>query len=447
MPTEAGRKAVRGGAINIGVKLGGAGLAFALNILLARTMSVEGFAQVSVAFAWLAVLTIAGTLSMPLLMVRFAGDHLQSGRADLARGVVRFGVLAATGAAVLLTALGAALLAFGPADLAGAARPVAWLVLLLLLPTVMLGLGTGVLQAFQHAVAAEALNSLLRPLLVGATVLAAWAVLGEHVAAHQVLFVHLGVTLFLLAVAAVLAWRAQHGALGRAPAAFAVREWSTAAAGLLLVLVMAGFAERLDLFLLAARAPTEEVAPYAVAQRFAQTVLLAINAVAAVMAPQFAAALPALRAGQGEAAESIARSAGRLAFAACAGAWLVFALAGPWLVLLFGPAYAGAHLPLVVLVGGQVVACLFGPALLLATLTGHSRLAVLALAVGMAANAAVNWLAVPHWGGLGAALGGAVGAVVTAAVAHRLVTRRIAIAISVLPAGGWRPWSAAGRSA
>jgi len=94
MPTEQAslqsRWARHAGIFNIVARLSGAGLAFLLTIMLARTMEPSGFAQVSVMLAWLAVATALGGLSMPLVVVRFVGDYVAQGRPDLARGVLLF---------------------------------------------------------------------------------------------------------------------------------------------------------------------------------------------------------------------------------------------------------------------------------------------------------------------------------------------------------------------
>lgn len=78
-----------------------------------------------------------------------------------------------------------------------------------------------------------------------------------------------------------------------------------------------------------------------------------------------------------------------------------FALLGPWLTRLFGAHYAAAYGPLMVLLGGQLLAALCGLAVLLAALSGHSREAILSLCMGMLVNAALNWICVPFGGGVG----------------------------------------------
>ncbi|RYG07182.1 MAG: hypothetical protein EON92_18840 [Burkholderiales bacterium] len=125
------------------------------------------------------------------------------------------------------------------------------------------------------------------------------------------------------------------------------------------------------------------------------------------------------------------RATGRLALWTCVVAWLAFAVAGPWLTSLFGSGYAPAYLPLMILVTGQLLACMFGPALLVASLSGNVRFALLSLGLGTALNAGLNWFTVPHLGAIGAALATAAGMLVSAGVAHACMHRQLGIGTSV----------------
>lgn len=421
------------GLLNIVVKLGGTALGFALNIMLARSLTASGFAEVSLALAWLALATALGSLSTPLLLMRVVGESLALGRPDLARGVIRFALLAALLCAATLSATALLALHLGWLAPATADPQLALLCLALILPNVLLSVLTGLLQALRQVVLAELLGTALRSLLM----LAALAALtagsdGTPLSATRVMALYLGVALALLALAAWLARRAQHAALRTRAVAYQPGPWAAAGLGLLVIVLAVAATERLDLLMLGWRAAPDEVAQYSVAQRFAQILLFAVNAVGAALAPQFMALLPALRAGRGEAAEALVRSSARLSLWTCLAAWLGFALLGPWMTRWFGAGYAAAYAPLLILVSGQLIAALFGPGVLLATLTGSTRFVLADLGLAMALNAALNWFAVPHWGAVGAAGATACAGIFSAALAQAWLRRQLGIDIGVL---------------
>jgi O-antigen/teichoic acid export membrane protein len=87
------------------------------------------------------------------------------------------------------------------------------------------------------------------------------------------------------------------------------------------------------------------------------------------------------------------------------------------LLKLFGPSYASAYAPLVILASGQLLAALFGPAAMVATFIGAPRIAVWSLATGILVNASLNLVLVPTLGALGAAVATAAGTVAIAVAA------------------------------
>ncbi|WP_084652207.1 lipopolysaccharide biosynthesis protein [Ottowia thiooxydans] len=412
------------GLINVAAKLSGAAFAFLLNILLARSMEPTGFAHVSLTLAWLAMATALGSISMPLVVVRFVGESLASDRPDLARGVLIFGFGSALLTSLLLMAAAWVVLQLGWIEPTASSIPLVKIGLALLLPNVLVSVLAGSLQALHHALLAEVLSSMLRTVLMLLGLAALWPAAGTWLSPAVVMDLYLAVSVLLLLIASALTYQLQRRAIPQVAPGYAPRPWAQAAVGVLAVLLVAAANERLDLLLLGWQAPESSVAVYAVAQRFSQTVLMAVNAITTVMAPQFVACLPALRAGNTQQAQEVVARSTRLVVLTCFAALMSFALLGPWLTRLFGAHYAAAYGPLMVLLGGQLLAALCGPAVLLAALSGHSREAILSLCMGMLVNAALNWICVPFGGAWGAATATAIGSVVCAGWAnHRMRVR------------------------
>jgi len=200
--------------------------------------------------------------------------------------------------------------------------------------------------------------------------------------------------------------------------------WRTAG-GFIAMMVAAALNERIDMLMLGWTAPGPEIASYAVATRFSQAVVVAVNAVAAVMAPQFVERLAELAAGRRARVQALVRGTARTTLWLTLAALLSFAALGHWLDLLFGPHYRQAYGPLLVLAAGQVGAALFGPAMLACALAGAPRIGVSCLGLAIVANAALNLLLAPRLGALGAAIATAASATLAAGAAWAWTRRRL----------------------
>ena len=194
------------GLINVAAKLSGAAFAFLLNILLARSMEPTGFAHVSLTLAWLAMATALGSISMPLVVVRFVGESLASDRPDLARGVLIFGFGSALLTSLLLMAAAWVVLQLGWIEPTASSIPLVKIGLALLLPNVLVSVLAGSLQALHHALLAEVLSSMLRTVLMLLGLAALWPAAVTSVAPAFVMDLYFAVSVLLLLIAPALTY-------------------------------------------------------------------------------------------------------------------------------------------------------------------------------------------------------------------------------------------------
>jgi len=418
--------------LNVAAKIAGAGISFVLYIVLARIMTPEAFADVAVILAWLAIASALACFSAPLVLLRFVPDYLATGRANLARGVVQFSIVATTAFAAALGGLAAAAVLSGaigqPRDLSqstlvGAA---------LLLPSVLLANVLGLFVSLKRPATAEMLVNVLRSALMLAGLWVVWFVVRPPIPAPTVVAIYLAasVTTMLACLAYAVAILPREMALARP--AYAYREWTHSAAAFTVVLIMSAIHERIDLLLMGMFASPPDVAAYAVAVRFSQTVAIAVSAVGSAIAPHVVERLHDLRASRREELQLLVRKNARTAFYVTLLALAGFTALGQLFLKLFGPHYEQAYVPLVLLAIGQAIGALAGPAVAFATLAGEPRVAVVALAIGAIVNAALNILLVPVLAANGAALATAIGLIVSSLIAWRWVGRRLLLDTSVV---------------
>src|SRR5258706_2286968 len=91
---------------------------------------------------------------------------------------------------------------------------------------------------------------------------------------------------------------------------------------------------------------------------------------------------------------------------------VLFAVFGTPLLNLFGENFASGYLPMVILIIGHMVNIIAGPAGYILNMTGHERLAFIAMAVACIANLAFNLILIPGDGIAGAAIAMSLGMLV-----------------------------------
>jgi O-antigen/teichoic acid export membrane protein len=417
--------------LNSGAKLGGTGLSFLLYLVLTRTMTPEAFGDFAVVFAWLAVASSLACFSTPLVLVRFIPENLALGHAGLARGVAQFSFAMTTAISAVLAGLAAAAVLSGlfalPRDLGDSALVAA----ALLVPSVLLLNLAGFLAGLKRVVASELLVNVTRPALMLATLSALWAAHRAPFSTPTVLFAYLVASLVILLACVGYSLATVPPEIARATPRYALGVWARSALGFIAVALMAAVNERIDLLVMGWTAAPAEVAVYAVAARFAQTVTIAATAVGAAMAPHLVERLEALQAGRRREVQRLLCQSARTIFYMSLLAFAGFAILGPLFLKLFGSHYESAYAPLLLLAAGQSLSALFGPAAVVATLVGAPRVAIAGLAVGIVVNATLNLLFVPTMGATGAALATAAGAICASAIAWGWTRRRLLLDTSV----------------
>jgi O-antigen/teichoic acid export membrane protein len=83
---------------------------------------------------------------------------------------------------------------------------------------------------------------------------------------------------------------------------------------------------------------------------------------------------------------------------------LGIALFAPWVLATFGPAFADAYVPVLVLVTAYMVHAAMATSSYLLFMTAHERVAMLVFTGGITVNIAGNLLLIPRYGMLGAAI-------------------------------------------
>ena len=412
----------------IAIRLGGAGLALAAQVLASRMLGAEDFGRYSLLLVWMLLLGYAATAGNGHLVCRYLSQYLKAGDAAHATGLLRFVMAAVIGLALLLAALGIAVVHVGalgldPRTVALGTVAFASVPLVALqdyLESIARGLdrpelGIGPSFVLRHLAIIAGLVSLL--------------LLGREADALTVMAFTVAGLLISVAVQYALLARHLRRALAGARPRYAVRQWLKTALPMATSDTVEILLLNADILILGLFVAPEYVALYFAATRLAQILAYVPYSATAATAQKYAGlAAPSDRA---ELQVLIGSTAMLSTYVTAIGGVFLALLAAP-LLGLFGAEFAAAA-PLVVLLSfGIVLSCAFGPGEDVLNMLGEERLCSLGFVVALVVNVALNFALIPLLGLSGAAIATVTALGVRGALLAWFAWRRLGL---VLPAG------------
>ncbi|SFM52196.1 Membrane protein involved in the export of O-antigen and teichoic acid [Ectothiorhodospira mobilis] len=406
-PSGLARKLLQGGAGSLlaqGLELA---LSLLVTLLLARLLGPSGYGVYAFVLAAVSLISLPVQLGLPPLIVRETARGHTCGDWPTVRGIWRWSHGVTLGLSLLGWLGGVVVLGFWVQD------PVLRSTLLLglvLVPLLALSsLRAAGLRGLGRVLLALLPEQVIRPGLMGVLLLLALIAWPHGVTPAGAMAVHLLAACVAFAVGGWLLYRSRPPHWTAHAPVYRPRAWLAAAWPMALTQGFGQINRHADVILLGLLAATVDVGVYRVAAQGAFLVSMGLTALNMVTAPYI------IRLHAQGARHKLQKLARRTAQAALAFALLALAgyvVLGPWLLqTLFGPAFAAAYLPLLILACGQVVNAGFGSVGLLLTMTGHERQVSRVVGVAALVNVALNLALIPLLGTMGAALATSAGTV------------------------------------
>lgn len=393
-------RALTGSAL---LKISNIGFGFLVAVILARQLGAENYGVFSLAFVIVSVLAIFVQFGLPNLTIRETAKALED--KDWPR-LRRIWLWVDQRAAMLLVAIGgAAVLAlYLFADSIGEVGVATMAMALLLLPLMAFDTLKGaVLRGLGYIVRGQLSMMFLRPAFFVLLLAGAWASAADLTPA---LAMALRAAAMAGALVLTLWWlwnRIPAEARAAAPAATAEAGWMAAAFSMALMAGMNQINNYVDILILGALRPTEEVGLYRIAFQVATLAGFGLRVVAIVAAPRFA---KLAHGGTAEAAlqREITLMA-RLSLAAAVLVGVVLSLFGEAILdLAFGAEFAAAYPALLILLAGQILNAFFGPIGILMAMVGLEKKAAAVMIAAALVNVIANAALIPFYGLYGAAI-------------------------------------------
>lgn len=422
---------LRGGVGSLLLKASNALLAFAVAVILARTLGLEGYGTYSFALAVLMLAAIPAQVGVPQLIIRETAKAQATEKFGLMRGLWRWGNVAVAmfSSLALLVVGGIVLLT----DIADSARITTLTVGLALIPLIALANVRGAcLRGLRKVIQGQLPESIIRPILLLLMVL----VWGNMTATEPLtpqyamgLYVIAAVVAFLFGV--WLLKRVCPKELSSNPTPeYLSTEWRKSVGPLAFITSLQLVNNYADLIIIGYFRTDEEVGIYRAATQVGFLVLFGLQAINQILQPYIASYYYA---GKIDKLKKIVQKAVLFNFIAASSVLFILVLFGEYaLGFIFGRDFESGYIPLMILSMGFWLKSLSGPAAQLLKMTGHESMALKVLFISISINIILNLILVPYFGMEGAAFSTAVSLAVWHFLLKMLCSKYLGIDPSII---------------
>ncbi len=417
----------QGAVISIALDVGGLGLAYVLQIALARSLGVDAYGQYAYAIAIVFTLAVPLQLGLNIGLLRFLPEYRSSNDDARARGLITYCFMLP----VSLTAALILLVAMVRWQLEGSIGFDIFTVTVLALPGVVaasLCVHTG--RALGRFVGVKAIQEIGRPaLLIGSVLVVGFAGVSLDAA----------MAIGLFGVCSVLVTLAQSWAMKRAlkdcvhgsKAVYESERWLRTSLPFTLTAGSAILLQHTDILMVGLLGPSSDVGIYAAASRLSNLVLLPLVGINMLAAPAYARLFSL---NDPTAMQTLARRLAHAMFWPALSIAFGLIIFGSTLLSGFGEAFESGYLVMSVLTGAALLNVGCGSVGYLANMIGEQMRVAGVRVVAILINACLNAVAIPVLGLMGAALSTAIAVFVTNVWLHEVVSRRQGTRTSIISA-------------
>lgn len=376
-----------------------AGVAIPIQIGLSRLLGVEEFGRYAYALNWVNLLSLLCVLGLDTTSLKLVARYRVTGEWAALRGFLQRSLAMAMALAVVAGACVAIAGRASHFNGQGLSAVMVWAGALLPV-IVFLRMLSSYLQGFRRVIVGPAVQGVVRPALVGGTLLGLWhAEVGLR--ADGAMLLNLASTVLCVILVAMFCYATIPVKALQQPAEYHTRQWLTTAGPLLLITASQALLASTDTLMLGMMRGPEQAGLYSVAAQLVTVITLGISAANGIVAPMIAE-LDA--AGDRAGIRRLLAISARGVMAYAIPVILFLLLLGRPLLGLYGKEFEASWVPMMVLALGQFGIVAFGSVGFLLTMSGHERAASVTIAASAVLNIVLNFLLIPRWGVLGAAM-------------------------------------------
>lgn len=380
-------------------RIAGAAAGFVTQILLARYLQASALGVFYSVVSLVAVAGLVAAYGYPAIAPRFISRYREKGRPDL---VLAFITRARREATIYVLIGMAAIVAFALLwpDIDHVTRMALIAAAFALPASASLRVNGSFAGSVRRFLLAYLPDTAIRPFLFFFGVLA-FIGLGIPFDAADVTWLVAGITSVIAFTQFALVQRDVPKLPHKPPPARLARTWRREALPLIIVVMFIEFFADVDILMLTPFVSQAEIGIFGVCLKIAVLVGFAVQVAQYIVQPDLADAHA--RKSYAPIQRAMLKALG-FPLAATVGAFVLFALWGNQLLALFGPEFAGAKVPLLILIVSQLVRALFGPNVALLTVLGAQTQNAILATCSIAVLGLSNILLAPAYGATGAAI-------------------------------------------
>lgn len=278
---------------------------------------------------------------------------------------------------------------------------------LALVPLITLGTLRGAaLRGLQRVIAGQLPEFLIRPGLLVIFLAAGALFLGGQLSSPQAMILYVLASALAFGAGAWLLWRETPEGVRRAAPSYENRAWLLSTLPLAFISSMQLVNNQASILLQGFYLPDAQIGIFRVAAQISVLASFGLAAINLVVAPRFASLYAQSNLAR---LQRLVTQTARVILGFNLLVTIGFSILGkPFLRIVFGAPYLSAYLPLLILLGGQLVNSAAGSVGVLLNMTGHETATARGMAVAALSNVILNLILIPPLGIVGSALATAI---------------------------------------
>lgn len=430
----------RGALWAFAISVVGTLVAFAVQLLLARSLGPEHYGIYIYTLGWLNVLLLVAKLDWDHVSLRYLSAYCAQRDWSRLRGFLRRSDLIVGLASGIAAAVAATAVWLFRGRLSPALVDAYWAACVLLPVTAFLQVKSISLQGLKRVLASQAPQGVLRPLLFAAAIVVVTFGTRLRLDAALAIVLNLVATGIVLLVSEWLLRRALPADVKRARPAYASKEWLGVSGGMLAIsAAQLVLSQNFDVVVVGTLLGTTAAGYYGVATQLAALCHFGVNAVLFMATPLISELFAR---GDKAALQRLITMTARLNIAISLPVVIALLLGGRLFLRWYGPTFEAGYPVLVVLLGAQLAGTAVGSlAGFLMSMTGHQNRAAVIIGLSALVYLALTFAFTITFGAIGTAVATLIALLARGIVLDRDIRQRLGIEVFPL-ARGLRPRTA-----
>jgi len=392
---------VRGASGSFTISVINAGIVFGTNILLARVLGVTQYGIYIYALTWINLLAWACQLGLPTSLVRFVSAYNVKEEWSLFRGILNRSILYVLVSSTVIGGVSASVIWLLKNKIEFGQMATLYLGMLLLPLIALTALRQGTLRGLKRVVLASISDSIARPLILATLVIFWYLLVKVPLEAEQTMLLNFIATLSAFCLGSFLLYKNIPHYVRNVTPTYEGKEWLKVSFPLFFGSGMFLILRQADIVMIGILMGTKYAGIYAIVSRITGLVSFGKNSIDTIAAPIISELFSAQKRAQ---LQRIVTLSARGVFSFTTLSSLVLGFSGIYVLSLFGSEFQVGYTPLLFLLIGQVLKSLLGSAGFLMSMTGHHNQGAIIVTISAVVNIAMNYILIPKYGLLGAAI-------------------------------------------